>query len=136
SAPGGCYRRACACVASMPWPPCPLRARRAGWRRRGSACLRGSAAAAVAARSPLHRARAPGIKHLAHLAVDDALLVAAARVASDHAAPEVHGVGIAQVLGDLPASREAAQDQLHGGLADSQPAPRARYEKLRHAVVD
>src|SRR2546430_2117304 len=54
----------------------------------------------------------------------------------DHAAPEAHGVGIAQVLGDLPAPREAAQDQLHGGLADTQPAPRARHEKLRHAVLE
>src|SRR5215471_12261706 len=57
--------------------------------------------------------RLAGLEHLANFAVDDALLIAAAGVARDDAAPEAHRRCIAQVLADLPATGEAAEDELH-----------------------
>src|ERR1700739_5164357 len=110
--------------------PCPGRTDSARSPRSGSAPSRSSDRAVPAAaerlptrhkRAPLPRARSDGIKHLAHFAVDDSLLVAAPRVGSDHAAPEAHGAGVAQVLDDLPASGEAAEDQLDGLLVYAAP---------------
>ena len=75
------------------------------------------------------------LENLAHFAVDDALLVAALRVSGDHAPPEAHRRRVAQVLGDLPASREAVEDQRHGRASDAQPPLRAGDEEFRHAVV-
>ena len=100
----------------------------------GAHARRHRRAAAAAARPPL--ARLPGIEHLAHFAVGDALLVVPLRVAGDDAAPEAHRHGVAQVFGDLPAPGETTQDQLHRGLPDAQAPPRARDEELRHAVLD
>src|SRR5262245_40334123 len=56
--------------------------------------------------------RCPGLEGLAHLAVHDALLIIALRIDRDHAPPEAHGRGIAQVFGDFPAPREAVEDEL------------------------
>src|SRR5262249_58531872 len=67
---------------------------------------------------------------------DDALLIAAAGVARDDAPPETHRGGVAQVFADLPASSEAAEDELHRSLADTEPPPGTRHEELRHPVLD
>src|SRR5262249_10769233 len=80
--------------------------------------------------------RLAGLEHLANFPVDDALLVAAAGVARDDAAPEAHRRRIAQVLADLPAAGEAAEDELHRRLADAEPPSGTQHEELGHPVVD
>src|SRR6185437_12368613 len=79
------------------------------------------------------RARLEG---LPHFAVHDALAVVAERVARDHTPPETDGAGVAQVLGDLPAAGEAAEDEPDGSGADTEAAHGTRDEELRHAVID
>src|SRR5579863_8296397 len=111
---------------------CRVRSGAAGWRGFGSAPSRSSPAVAPAARrgDSLHRARRRArLKHLVHLAVDDALLVLAARVAADHPPPEAHRIRVAQVLGDLPASCEAIEDELDRRAPDAEAPPRARDEE-------
>ena len=78
----------------------------------------------------------PRIKNLPHLTVDHPLLVTAARVAGDHPPPEADSIGIAQVLGNFPTTRESIQDQVDGRAADTQAPAGAGDEKLRHAVFN
>src|SRR5262249_41285691 len=80
-------------------------------------------------------ARLPRTEHLVPFAVDDALLVAAAGVGRDHPPPEIHRTRVAQILADLPAAGEAAEDESHRLPPDAETAPRARDEELRHAVI-
>src|SRR5215472_300541 len=102
-------------------PPCRARSPRGGCQPSGAARSRSwPEAAPVAPRAARLRGtrRRARIKHLVHFAVDDALLVIAARIAADHAAPEAHRIGVAQVFGDLPAPGEAIQDQLDRAAPD------------------
>src|SRR5687767_5557261 len=81
-------------------------------------------------------ARNSGLEYLPHFAIGHALLVSTLRVVSYDAPPEGNGDGIAKILGDLPAAREAIQDELDGEPADAAATPGARDEEFRHPVVD
>src|SRR5450755_355102 len=107
-------------------------------RSRGCAarCLHAQRSAATPVRPILARTRNARLKKLADFAVDNALLILAARIRRDHPAPEIHGGRISQVLVDFPASRKAVENDLHRGLADSATPLGARDEELGHAVID
>src|SRR4029077_9483626 len=107
----------------MPWTACRVLAAARGSGACGSACSRTRRSPAAAAPTPmrhrrLSRAELRGIKHLVHFAVDDALLVGTDGVAGDHAAPEIHRAGVAQVFADFPTPGEATQDQMRRARPD------------------
>src|SRR5688572_25880742 len=80
-------------------------------------------------------AREPRIENLPDFAIGHALLVSALGVVSHDAAPERHGDGIAQVLGDLPAACEPVEYELDCELADAATAKRPSDEEFGHAVI-
>src|SRR5579863_5334463 len=107
----------------MPCAPCRAPAAPPGSGVCGSACSRSRRSPAAAAptrmrRTRLSRAWLRGIKHLVHFAVDAALLVRTNGVAGDHAAPEIHRAGVAQVFADFPTPGEATQDQVRRARPD------------------
>src|SRR5581483_11626274 len=67
---------------------------------------------------PLARPLSARLEHLPHLAVADALLITASGVRGHDLPPEAHRRGIAQIFRDLPAPREATQNELHGNSAN------------------
>src|SRR3954469_12020806 len=86
--------------------------------------------------SRLLRAGQARFEYLTDFAIGHALLESTLSVVSHHAPPERDRDRIAQVFGDLPATREAIEDELHRKPADAAAAKGAAHEELRHAEVD
>src|SRR3974390_305426 len=78
--------------------------------------------------------RVAALEALAHLAVSHPLVVVTAGVVHDGAPPETHRIVVRTRFDDLPAAREAAEDEARGNAADPAPPEGAANEELRHAV--
>jgi hypothetical protein len=79
--------------------------------------------------------RGSALEALLNLAMTRAFGIASRAVAGEHAPPERHRAGVAQVLEDLPIAGKAVEDQGGGIAAHADSAVLLADEKFGHAKV-